>query len=75
MLALTFATLFTKNIRKVLQSLSEETAAGGRGGLTIVFMVLNSTLGLCLLDEMRLAKYAALALLTDEFNCIVSSLT
>ena len=56
MLALTLATLFTKYNEKVLQSLSLKTGRDGRGGLTILLMVLNNTLGLCLLEDMRLAK-------------------
>lgn len=45
MLALTSATLFTKNKRKLLQSSLEQTGAEGTGELTRLFMVLNKTLG------------------------------
>lgn len=56
MLNLTPATLSTKNERKLLQSLSENTGTAGDEGLTILFIVSKRTLGFRLLEEMRLAK-------------------
>ena len=54
--ALILTTLFTKNKRNLLQSLAEKTGGSGGEGQTMLFIVSKSTLGLRLLEVIRLEK-------------------
>ena len=54
--ALIVSTLFMKNDKKLLQSVTEKTGGSGDGGQTMLFIVSKSTLGFRRLEEINFAK-------------------
>lgn len=73
LLALTLVTLSTKNLKKLLQSLSEDTGRADSGTPVILFMGSKMTLGFLLLEVIRFAKKVPLATLTVELHSTKSS--